>query len=466
MNSHNARTSTLIRPRLTDFHGVSLAQAELDFAIPFFDEDLPLFLDPFLLWKSPSQQDNALHTTLMASFNHLNRLVQKGQEDEATKILVELSECEEVGLGVSATRRGKRLGQNAARSILDLFRQIPQYSRDGLGHLEEIQLFVDGVSKDRVSDIACNYLKSFLVDYSTQEAARVGIPVARVSLPTIYDYKSQRIKTDEPAELPIHPVTGKPLILVPKRWLRFSPWINFDDYFTHHCPKDTTIHGEGPVERVSVLTYNRNHYGVVDQYIKTKELSAGDCQNDPLFKQIPVLSARRKFDEISKLPTGKDENADKKYEDAATQLLSSLLYPHLDFADTQSRTINGTNIRDLIFYNNRSVDFLSDILKDYDSRQLVFELKNVKEVERDHVNQLNRYLANDFGRFGILVTRNRLKTAIMRNTVDLWSGQRRAIIALTDEDLALMVEAYDGGQRSPVDVLKKKYIEFRRACPS
>jgi hypothetical protein len=49
--------SMLINPRLTDYHGVSASQADLDFAIPFFKEDIPLYVDPFLLWKSPSQQD-------------------------------------------------------------------------------------------------------------------------------------------------------------------------------------------------------------------------------------------------------------------------------------------------------------------------------------------------------------------------------------------------------------------------
>ena len=55
----------LINPRLTDYYGVSRPQASLDFAIPFFKEDVPLYVDPFLLWKSPSQQDQALHTSLI-----------------------------------------------------------------------------------------------------------------------------------------------------------------------------------------------------------------------------------------------------------------------------------------------------------------------------------------------------------------------------------------------------------------
>ncbi len=465
-DSSDTRLTTLVRPRLTDFHGVNLAQAELDFAIPFFDEDLPLYLDPFLLWKSPSQQDNALHTTLMASFNHLNRLIGKGQDADAQRVIVELSECDEVGLGVSATRTGKRLGAKAAGGILDLFRVIPHYGKEGFGHLEEVQLLVEGISRDRISDFACNYLKSFLVDYTTQQAETVGIPIQQVSLPTIYDYRSQSIKTDEKAYLPVHPVTGKPIILTPKRWLRFNPWINFDDYFSNHCPKDDLVNPASPDSRVSVLTYNRQNYGAIEGYVRLKERTAADCKNDPLFKQIPALSARRKLEEIKKLPTGKTDNADRQYEDAATQLLTTLLYPHLDFAKTQSRTVDGVQIRDLVFYNNRDVDFLSEVLKDYDSRQLVFELKNVREISRDHINQLNRYLTNDFGGFGVLVTRNRLKSAMMKNTVDLWSGQRKAIITLVDEDLELMVSAYEGKQRNPIDVLKMKYIDFKRACPS
>lgn len=47
-----------------------------------------------------------------------------------------------------------------------------------------------------------------------------------------------------------------------------------------------------------------------------------------------------------------------KYEELSASLLASLFYPHLDFTQTQSRTESGRHIRDLIFYNNRDIDFL------------------------------------------------------------------------------------------------------------
>ncbi|MDJ0950828.1 MAG: GxxExxY protein, partial [Alphaproteobacteria bacterium] len=144
----------------------------------------------------------------------------------------------------------------------------------------------------------------------------------------------------------------------------------------------------------------------------------------------------------------------------------SLLYPHLDFAAKQSRTESGVLIRDLIFYNNRQHDFLEEIFDTYDSRQLVFELKNVREISREHINQLNRYMTDTLGKFGILVTRNELTKARRQSNIDLWSGQRRCIITLTDADVAQMVELFESQQRLPLDVIKKKYVEFIRACPS
>lgn len=456
----------LIAPRLTDYHGIHQPQADLDFAVPFFDEDVPLYLDPFLLWRSPSQQDQALHTSLINAFNHLGELMRNGEAEKAIATLISISECDEVGLGSSATRRGKRIGRGKAEEILRLFQDIPQYGKNGFRHFEEIQCFVDGISKDRVSDIACSFLKSFLIDFTVEQCARLGIPTQECTVENVYDYRSNQLIAVEKTPLPVNPTSGNPLILVPKRWLRFTPWINYDDYFHHYCPQDDIAHVAEDIDRVAVLNYNRHNYGVVESYITEKERSLEDCHNDPLFSQIPIVSATRKLGLIKKLPTGKEDNADREYEKAVGQLFPSLLYPHLDFASEQSRTESGAIIRDLIFYNNRRHEFLDDIFSTYDSRQLVFELKNVREVSRDHVNQLNRYMTDSLGRFGVLVTRHELTRARKKSVIDLWAGQRRCIITLTDVDIAQMVELFESKQRLPLDVIKKKYVEFKRDCPS
>ncbi len=453
----------LIRPRLNDYYNLPFTQEEVDFAIPFLDEDIPLYLDPFLLWRSPSLADKSLHTSLTNSFNYLGYLTNRGKKTEASECLIKCSECNEVGLGNSKTRKGLKIGIGVAEEILSLFETISEVSKSGFVHFEEIQLFVDQISSDRISDFSCNFLKSFLIDYTIEQCEKYKIPIQK-TIVEVYDYGTHKFVKEE-VYLPVNPETKEPILLVPKRWLRRTPWISYDDYFKDFCKSDSSSE-RMKIGKVPLLNFNRDNYNMVQTYIKIKEANMEDCKNDPLFKPIPVLSAKRKLSTILTLPTGKTDNADKKYENNICQLMASLLYPKLDFADEQSRTESGVLIRDLIFYNNRSYDFLKDIYDDYESRQIVFELKNVAEVTRDHIFQLNRYLNDQFGKFGIIVTRNRPPKKIFTNTIELWSGQRRCILILDDEDIKMMCELYDSKQRLPIDVIKKKYIEFTRKCPS
>src|SRR5688572_27240276 len=128
----------LIRPRLIDHFNILLRQEDADFAIPFLDEDIPLCVDPFLLWKSPSLQDQSLYSVVINSFNHLGYLCSKGKTDEAEQLLRVASECDETGLGFSGTRRGAPIGPRVARNVLSLFQDIPQVKTNGFLHFEEV----------------------------------------------------------------------------------------------------------------------------------------------------------------------------------------------------------------------------------------------------------------------------------------------------------------------------------------
>lgn len=453
----------IVRPRLNDFHNLPFTQEEVDFAIPFLDEDIPLYLDPFLLWKSPSQQDNSLHSSITNSFNYLGKLFLT-DESAAIEVLKEISECDEAGLGNSKTKHGKKIGDKMASTILSTFRDIPQIQQQGFTHIEELQLLIEKFSKDRVSDISCNFIKSFLIDYTIQQCENYNIPIVLTEI-QYFDCNKLKI-VHEKVNLPVNPITRESILLVPKRWLRFIPWLNYESYFQDYIStSDKFLQGQS-IPRVQILEYNRKNYDQVMAYVKRRQLVQKDCKNDPLFTLIPVLSSKRKLNTILKLPTGKTNNADQNYEKDLCPLLASMLYPELDFAQAQSRTVEGVLIRDLIFYNNVSHKLLKEIYETYDSRQIVVELKNTKEVNTTHVNQLNRYLNNEFGSFGIIFTRNPPPKNVFKNTVDLWAGQRKCILIMDDRDLELMCQVYENKQRKPIDVINKKYSEFMRACPS
>lgn len=433
----------------------------MSFAIPLLDEDLPLYVDPFLLWKSPSQQDNSLHAQVINSFNYLGLLSSQNREGEAIDRLIRLCECDEVGLGSSGSRRGMKIGEKVASNILSLFKDIPQVEKSGFTHFEEVQLLVEGIAQDRISDIACNLLMSFLVDYTIEECKRWSIPTTK-SIVDIYDCRSNQFVAEK-VDLPVNPETNFPVVLVPKRWLRFVPWINFSDFHEHFFAKH--IDDERFRDRVTVLNYSRANYDMVQAYVAMKESTRQDCSNDPLFRPISTISMKKKIQALAKLKTGKADNADKKYEGLMAQILASALYPELEFAAVQSRTISNTLIRDLIFYNNRTCNITVDFYNLYESRQIVMEMKNVAVLDSDHVDQLNRYMKEEFGKVGIILTRNVPPRSVYRNTIDLWAGQRRCILILDDDDMKLMGQLYESKQRLPVEVLLKKYVEFSRDCP-
>jgi hypothetical protein len=451
----------IVRPRLNDYYGIFLNQAKVDFAIPYLDEDIPLYVDPFRLWQSPSYQDNGLHVLFQNAFNCLGKMYIEGQQAKAVELLKRISECNEVGLGNSKSRNGRKIGDGLAIEILRLYETIPSINKYGLKHPEVIQMLVNGISKDRISDISTNMLGSFLIDYTMQECRQYGIPTEKSEIEYL-DAKSMSMRKDN-CELPINPKTKQVLWFVPKRWLRKTTWLNDDDYLNNYLVNRIE---DLKRQEIDVVLFNRENYDVPIDYIMAKERTAADCKNDPLFCQIPIASAKRKLAAIKKLPTGKKENADKKYESEVCPLLASILYPHMDFAQAQSRTDSGTQIRDLVFYNNTSYEFLRDIKQLFASRQIVVELKNVEEVTKEHINQLNRYLNPVFGSFGIIMTRNKPKRSVMQHTIDLWSGQRKCILIMDDSDLELMVNVYESKQRDPIEVIKMKYVDFTRKCPA
>lgn len=453
--------TTIVRPRLVDFYEIPVSQEHVDFAIPFLDSDIPLYVDPFLLWKSPSLQDNSLHTALVSSFNHLGYLSRKGKEKESKETLIQLTECVEVGLGNSRNKVGHRISEKTADKMLSIFNRLPNVAAGGFEHIEEIQFFVDQISKDRISDITCSILKSFLIDYTVNQCEAYSIPMGKPQEITLFDYKRKRVVVEN-VKLPENPFDRRQILFVPKHWLRFIPWINYDDYFNSIVRSSENMQRS----RQQVLNFNRSNYGMVKKFIDQKEKSRSNCKNDPLFSAIPIVSAKRHLNAIKKLRPGKEQNADKEYEKHVGPLLTSLLYPDLDFAAVQSRTDSGVLIRDLVFYNSRSNPFLKEIFDDYETKQVVMELKNVESVNRENLNQLNRYLGPNFGRFGVIVTRRPFERKILKNTIDLWSGQRKALLSLTDEDLELMVTVYESHQRKPIEVLHRNFIEFIRRCPS
>lgn len=456
----------IFNPRLSDAFGLVIRQDEVDFVVPHLREDLPLYLDPFLLWKSGDPEYRQLHADLLGYVDEVRRHAVDGLAIRARMLLSEVREPAELGLGYAAgTKRGSALGPGTIDGIVRTFQQVPQLqAAAGLDHLEVLSLLVPGIAEDRISDLTASVLKRWLSGFTELRCDKWGIPTTRHRLMG-WDAAACEWRPFD-ARLPSNPADGSPLLLAPLSLLRRLPWINYSDYYrTAYAPLVLPPGRAGKVAKQHVLSYNHAHFDTVRSYVAEREAAADVCAPDPLFAPLSLATVKKKVSEIKALRTGRDDGADKKFEELAFDVLSTALYPELDLAGQQERTISGAHIRDVIFHNDGKTPFLTDLRDQYGARQLVFELKNVATLDAEHVNQLYRYLDDeDMGRLGVIVARNPPKASVQRNIVDLHSSKRCAVLCLDDSDLDLMVALLDSGRRA-IEALRKKHVEFTRKLP-
>lgn len=67
---------------------------------------------------------------------------------------------------------------------------------------------------------------------------------------------------------------------------------------------------------------------------------------------------------------------------------------------------NTTNLRDIVGTNTESSLFWRRILKDYETRQVIFEVKNYDELKQEDYRQVLSYLSGRYGRLAFIVTRS------------------------------------------------------------
>jgi PD-(D/E)XK nuclease superfamily len=456
----------LVNPRLSDVFGLVIRQEEVDFVVPHLCEDLPLCIDPFLLWKSDRLDYRELHQMLLGFVDQVRTHALAGRVAAAHTLLAEVREPVELGLGYAAgTKRGSAIGPSLSAAIIETFKLVPQLEAAEVDHLEVLALLVPKIAEDRISDITASVLKRWLAEFTSRRCRDLGIPTRRYRV-TGWDFDRLDWRSFD-AQLPYNPTDESPVLLVPLDLLRRLPWINYPDYYktTYARLVLAPDRRRRVVPKEAVLAYNRANYEIVRGYVTRREEQSEACVPDPLFTPLRLDTLKRKAAQLRALPSGRADGADKKFEHLAFDLLSSLLYPELDLAKAQVRTISGAHIRDIIFHNDGKTPFLQDLRDLYHARQVVFELKNVAALDPEHVNQLYRYLdGENMGRYGLLLARTPPPRNVQRNVIDLHSSKRAAVICLDDSDIELMVQLLDSGRR-PIEALRKKHVEFTRQLP-
>ena len=93
-----------------------------------------------------------------------------------------------------------------------------------------------------------------------------------------------------------------------------------------------------------------------------------------------------------------------EYEDWCLQALKLIFAGTLSNIELHPNK-NGRQQRDIVATNMATTPVWERILRDYGSRQVIFEIKNYESLSGDEYRQMNSYLSNEHGSLGFIITR-------------------------------------------------------------
>lgn len=105
---------------------------------------------------------------------------------------------------------------------------------------------------------------------------------------------------------------------------------------------------------------------------------------------------------LASIPDGPDGAA--QFEEWCHQAIAILFAAGLSNVELKPNK-DATQRRDIVARNQAKTDAWKRILNDYAARQVIFELKNYKELGPADYRQMNSYLVRDYGSIGFIITR-------------------------------------------------------------
>jgi hypothetical protein len=198
--------------------------------------DLPLFIDPFLLFNSSRSEYRRLHDSIIAYLQFLRDASIDAKVSEGLlHAWFMFPEVKQNWLGFSLVgNKGSGLGRGFARALnRNLNRIFANFGEEQItrgSHLEKLCLIGSGVGRDHISDFTTNLIKEYLLEY-TQRFARNHLRRRQREIVRVEKVKfNNGTQTWEPGEFELPYVFNDFVLLTPMDMLtKDEIWINRGD---------------------------------------------------------------------------------------------------------------------------------------------------------------------------------------------------------------------------------------------
>lgn len=265
---------------------------------PILSLDTKLFLDPFLLYANESEHFIGSHEEVVSFFNSAFQMIANSGGDKHSlswrkaESLLLFREVEEICLGYTGEgTSGSGSGATFARIIAESLWEAVLAGIQEITHFEEVGILREGIGADRISDATANLLRRRLASYTFDICQHHSIPIETVRyIRGFFDVQMENWMPLE-AQLPINPYNGKPVLIIPRRYLRDLPTINADDFWEFcYTNENETLRTEfnydisKRVSKVKIVDIARQYPEIRKKYIQSVEEAKAepyDFSKDP-----------------------------------------------------------------------------------------------------------------------------------------------------------------------------------------
>lgn len=342
--------------------------------------DLPLFVDPFLLYDSKNPRYRDLHSGII---KYLCFLRDRALSDELTHASytqwLYFHEIKQNWLGFSqsgneGTGLGHKFAESLARNLKAAFQDFGKETISRGSHLEKLGLLDGGVGRDHLSDFTTNLIKEFLLEY-TQSFARQYLTTEQrrhINVPRVrFNYTTRRWEAAY-YELPVS--NGDYVILTPKEILtRDEAWINQSDMLNHFV--DICISLPDDMVRAQV---NEHFFNQIHERSTKKEEAQAALKT--LEKYPSILDYYIKW---------KEDNAESAHRQSSKRVHETEQQFIENLKELVGRHLSGSNFYELGTSYEESlarVKFLKHVIEDKDGYKIFYI--DGKPVQREQDLQL------------------------------------------------------------------------------
>ena len=311
--------------------------------------DLPLFIDPFLLFNSEKPEYQEIHQAIIKYILFLKAGAERYPTATPGMLSAwyKFSEVKQTWLGFSLSGNdGRGLGFDFARDLhaglQTVFKDFGNEKVPKSPHMEKLCLISDLVGRDKISDFTTNFAKKYLLDYTAAFASDYLAPhqCAEYTIKKVeFDYERE---TWKPVKYCLPTFNGDYVLLTPKDIL------TRDETFINRLDMIRNLEQIAPSVSDKTLRFELNNYFRNVLHKKQKEVSRQEKDN-------AALSLIREYPElIDYYLKHKEEN-----EEQATSVSKEVV--------KQVELLFNKQLQDLVLLLNNNTDFYKEEANSYDA---------------------------------------------------------------------------------------------------